>query len=298
MNAAATLDPVDVARRTVAEARRTLTAALRDGGIETPELDARVLIGHALGLDHAALAGDPARLLSHAEEDAIATLGRRRLAHEPVARIVGSKEFWSLALAVDHSTLVPRPETETVVEAVLDIIDRESGRRHPYRIIDLGTGSGAILLALLSELPNAFGVGTDINPRALQLARANARKLGIGRAVFVACDMANSLCGPFDIIVSNPPYVVSDELGALQPEVRLFDPSLALDGGPDGLSAYRTIATAAPQLLAPDGLIVAELGAGQETEVAALFAAVGLAPMGARPDLGGVGRALVVRNKA
>jgi release factor glutamine methyltransferase len=280
---------------TIAEARRSLIAQLRAGGVDSPELDARILIGHALGLDHAALAAAPARRLGAMEESAIAALARRRLAHEPVARIVGAKEFWSLNLAVSAATLVPRPETETVVEAALAAVAAQRPRARALRIADLGTGSGAILLALLSELPEAFGVGTDLDPAALALARGNARRLGLTRAAYVACDMAAALRGPFDLIVSNPPYIASGDIATLPPEVRLFDPRRALDGGPDGLDGYRAIAAGAPALLAPDGALVVELGAGQAEPAAALFAAAGLAPAPPRADLNRAPRALVMR---
>jgi release factor glutamine methyltransferase len=280
---------------TIAEARRSLIAQLRAGGVDSPELDARILIGHALGLDHAALAAAPARRLGAAEESAIAALAQRRLAHEPVARIVGVKEFWSLNLAVSAATLVPRPETETVVEAALAAVAARRPRARALCIADLGTGSGAILLALLSELPEAFGVGTDLDPAALALARGNARRLGLRRAAYVACDMAAALRGPFDLIVSNPPYIASGDIATLPPEVRLFDPRRALDGGRDGLDCYRAIAAVAPALLAPDGALVVELGASQAEPAAALFAAAGLAPAPPRADLNDVPRALVMR---
>jgi release factor glutamine methyltransferase len=278
---------------TVDQARRVWAAEFHAAGLDSPELDARILVGHALSLDHAGLVAASARKLGVDEESAIAALARRRLAHEPIARIVGSKEFWGLGLAVGAATLVPRPETETVVEAALAAVDR--GRARPLRIADLGTGSGAILLALLSELPNAFGVGIDTNPGALAIARDNARHLGLPRAAYVACDLAAALRGPFDLIVSNPPYVASADIAALPPEVRLFDPLRALDGGPDGLDFYRALGVAAPALLAADGALVVELGAGQAESVAALFAAAGLAPSAPRPDLSGVLRALVAR---
>lgn len=284
--------------RTIADARRTIAAELRAAGVDSPELDARLLIGHALSLDHAALAASASRILGAAEEGAIAALAARRLAREPVARIVGMKEFWSLQLHVDSATLVPRPETETVVEAALAVIDRRGARARLLRIADLCTGSGAILLALLTELPNAFGVGSDASPRALAVAQANARRLSLSRAGFVACDMAAALRGPFDIIVSNPPYIRSDEIGALPPEVSWFDPRLALDGGPDGLDCYRAIAASVATLLAPDGIIVLELGAGQAEPVTALLAAAGLAPSLPQPDLNNVPRALVAERRA
>jgi release factor glutamine methyltransferase len=277
---------------TIADARRAWTTKFRECGIESPELDARILVGHALGLDHAALAAASSRPLSASEQQAVAALAYRRITREPVARIVGTKEFWSLTLRVCAATLVPRPETETVVEAALDVIDRHGARSRPLRIADLGTGSGAILLALLSELPDACGIGTDLSTAALAIACDNAARLGLNRAHFVACDMAAALRGPFDLIVSNPPYIASADIAGLAPEVRDFDPRAALDGGPDGLAFYRAIAAAAPALLAPGGALIVELGAGQAQAVAALFAAAGLAPAAPRHDLNGVPRAL------
>jgi len=281
--------------RTVAAARREWAKCFRDAGIDSADLDARVLVGCALGLDRAGLAAADSHRLGRGEETAIAALAERRLTHEPVARIVGWKEFWSLPLRVDASTLVPRPETETVVEAALAAVDAAGWRARPLRVADLGTGSGALLLALLSELPNAGGVGTDVSVAALSVARDNARRLGLDRARFVACDMAAALRGPFDIIVSNPPYIASHEIAALAPDVRDFDPRQALDGGTDGLRFYRSIAAAAPALLAPGGVLIVELAAGQANVVAELFAAQGLAPLPPRPDLNGIPRALAAK---
>jgi release factor glutamine methyltransferase len=280
---------------TVGDARRAWAKKFRSSGIESPELDARILVGHSLGLNHAALAAADARRLSVDEETVIAALAQRRLAREPVARILGWKEFWSLKLRIDPATLVPRPETETVVEAALAAIEARGARAQSLRIADLGTGSGAILLALLSELPNASGLGSDVSTAALLVARDNARRLGLTRAHFVACDMAAALGGPFDVIVCNPPYIASGEIAALAVEVRDFDPHGALNGGPDGLDFYRAIAASAPALLAPRGVLVVELGATQAQPVAALFAAAGLVSLPPCPDLGGVPRALVAQ---
>jgi release factor glutamine methyltransferase len=288
-------NPGNAAAPTVGDARRAWAKKFQSSGIESPELDARILVGHGLGLDHTALAAAEARRLGVGEEAAVAALAQRRLAREPVARILGCKEFWSLTLRIDGATLVPRPETETVVEAALTAIEARGARAQTLRIADLGTGSGAILLALLSELPNAFGVGTDVSVAALAVAHDNARRLGPARAHFVACDMAAALRGPFDVVVCNPPYIASREIAALAPEVRDFDPRSALDGGPDGLDFYRTIAASAPALLSPQGVLVVELGAGQAQPVAALVAAAGLAPSPPRPDLMDVPRALVAQ---
>jgi release factor glutamine methyltransferase len=283
---------------TAAAARRALARELRAAGIDSPELDARLLVAHALELDHAALAAADARVLSRDEAEAIAALGRRRLAREPVARILGQKEFWSLKLRIDAATLVPRPETEMVVEAALAALDAVAARSHALRIADLGTGSGALLLALLAELPHAFGVGTDVSLGALAIARDNARRLGQSRAAFLACDMAAALDGPFDLVVANPPYIRSGDIAALAPEVRDFDPRSALDGGADGLDCYRTIAATVPRLLAPGGALVVEIGAGQAQAVSALLSAAGLAGAPPRPDLNGVQRALVGKKAA
>jgi release factor glutamine methyltransferase len=282
----------------VSAARRALAAAFRAAGIETPELDARVLTAHALGLEHAALAAGADRSVSAAEAETIAAAAARRLAREPVARIAGVKEFWSLPLRVTPATLVPRPETETVVEAAIAAVDAKGERMRALRIADLGTGSGALLLALLSELPHAFGIGTDISVAALAVAQENARLLGAGRAVLAACDFAASLRGPFDLIVSNPPYIPTHEIAGLAPEVRRYDPSLALDGGRDGLDGYRAIASAAPMLLAPGGNLVVEIGAGQAHDVAGLLAASGLAISAPRNDLLGIPRALLAAKAA
>ena len=295
-------DAATVARpdgaRTAAEVRRALTAKFHAAGLDSPDLDSRILIGHALGLDHAALAAAATRRLGADEENAIAALASRRLIGEPVARILGYKEFWSLPLRVDAATLVPRPETETVVEAALAAIDVGGPRSRKLRIVDLGTGSGALILALLSELPNAFGIATDTSTKALVVARDNARRLALSRAGFIACNMAAALRGPFDAIVSNPPYIASDDIASLAPDVRDFDPHLALDGGTDGLHFYRAIAAAAPTLLKPGGVLVVEFGIGQAEPVAHLFAAARLAPSPPRPDLNGTPRALVASKRA
>ena len=278
----------------VAAARRRLAQRFRDAGLDSPDLDARILVGHALSLDHAALAAQADRRLTDKEADAIAALAQRRLNREPVARIVGTKEFWGLPLALNADTLVPRPETETVVEAALAALG--DGRGRALRIADLDTGSGALLLALLRELPAARGVGTDISATALRCARSNAAVLGLAdRASFVACDHGAALGGGLDLVVANPPYVASGEIAGLAPEVRDFDPRRALDGGRDGLAAYRAIVGDARRLLAPHGLLVIELGTGQLDAVRALTTAAGLAPAAAcRNDLAGVPRALAV----
>jgi release factor glutamine methyltransferase len=281
----------------VAGARRQLAAEFRRRGLETPELDARLLMAHALALDHTGLATHAHRRLSITEAGDIAALAARRLAREPVARILGRKEFWGLPLRLNAETLVPRPETETVVEAALAALDRDGARSRALRVADLGTGSGALMLAFISELPAGIGIGTDLSAAALACARDNAATLGFAaRTAFVACDYGAALAGRFDLVVANPPYVARNEVAALAPEVRDFDPLRALDGGIDGLDAYRAIVADARRLLTPGGTLVLELGAGMATAVTALLGAAGLGLAGPpRHDLAGVARALVAR---
>ncbi len=273
--------------------RRKVAQRFRDHGLDTPDLDARILVGHALGLDRTALmlAGD--RRLEAAEIARIETLGARRLRREPIARITATKEFWGLPLTITPDVLVPRPQTETVVEQALAAVDRIGGRR-ALRIADLGVGSGAILIALLAELPNACAVGTDRDPAALALARVNARRLGVAaRAAFVACDFGAAVAPGCDLVVTNPPYIRTDEIAELEPDVREFDPRSAIDGGIDGLAAYRVIAIHARHMLVPGGHLIAEIGKGQGDAVAALFAAAGFGGIGIVPDLDGVSRVVV-----
>jgi release factor glutamine methyltransferase len=286
-------------RITITHARRELGRKLEREGIECAYLDARILIGHALALDHSALIRQAADVLNVDQAIRIAELGNRRLAHEPVARIVGHKEFWGLTFKLNRHTLVPRPETETLVEAALATFSDASAtsasdRSKALRILDLGTGSGALLLALLSELPNAFGIGTDVDPCALECARGNALAQH-ARASFVACDYGSALAPQFDIVVSNPPYISTSEIARLPAEVRDFDPKGALDGGADGLDAYRTVAAHAGRLLAPAGVLVVELGHGQAEPIMSIFKDAGLAPGEPQHDLSGIPRALPAR---
>lgn len=277
---------------TIASARRALKELLAQAGIDSADVDARLLIAHALGVDRTTVMTQGERALTADEVEQIDALAARRLKREPVARMLGSKEFWSLTLAVNPDVLVPRPETETVVEFALELIGK-AGRMERLRILDVGTGSGALLLALLKELPQATGTGTDISAGALQAARANAQRHGLApRCHFVNCDIMAGLKGPFDLIVSNPPYVAHDDIATLAPEVREYDPALALDGGLEGLDFYRAIAAEARRLLAPGGQLVVELGMGQEKVVRGMFSEAGLTAGEARPDLAGIPRAL------
>jgi release factor glutamine methyltransferase len=281
------------AEASIAEAIRLLSQSFRLANIESPDADARLLIGQALHLGRAQLIAQSDRLLEAREVNVISTLAARRLKHEPVARILGRKEFWSLELQVTPAVLVPRPETETLIESALDAVTTRGLRREKLRVLDIGTGSGALLLALLSELPNATGVGTDISAEALEVARANAERHGLSaRCTFIACGMAHGVAGPFDVILSNPPYIAGGDIASLPAEVRDYDPRLALNGGNDGLDFYRAIAVDALRLLAPDGRLIVELGAGQEAAVNALFTKAGLAAGTSRKDLAGTARAL------
>jgi release factor glutamine methyltransferase len=274
--------------------RREVAQRFRDRGLDTPDLDARILVGHALGLDRTALLLAGERRLEATEIARIETLAARRLRREPIARITATKEFWGLPLRITPDVLVPRPQTETVVEQALAAVERTGRRARTLRIADLGVGSGAILIALLTELPNAWAVGTDRDPAALALARENARRLGVAaRAAFVACDFGAAVAPGCDLVVTNPPYIRTDEIAALEPDVREFDPRGAIDGGVDGLAAYRGIAIHARHILTPGGHLIAEIGKGQGDAVAAIFAAAGLGGISIVPDLAGLSRVVV-----
>jgi peptide chain release factor 1 len=285
------------AGRTVETARRALTAQFRTQDIDSAELDARMLVGAVLGVDLTGLVTSAARLLTRDEAIRLEDLARRHLAGEPVARLLGVKEFWGLALQLSPATLVPRPDTETVVELALEIGRNEHHPDSRLRIADIGTGSGAILLALLSEWPDATGVGTDISPAAVRTASGNAARLRLApRAAFVACNYAAALSATFDLIVSNPPYIRSAEIAGLAREVREYDPLAALDGGADGLDAYRSLIPQAAGLLAAGGTLIVETGYGQSGPVAELMSAAGLTSAGPpKADLAGIPRAVAGR---
>ena len=279
---------------TIDTARRDLAKRFATAGLHSPLLDARLIVGGILDLDLTGLATQAQRPLMAEEIASIEGAALRRLHGEPVARIIGEKEFWGLPLALSAETLVPRPDTETLVEAVLSLC---ANREVPWRIADLGTGSGAILLALLSELPNASGVATDVSAEALRTAAGNAARCGVLKRVgFVACDYASALRGPFDVIVSNPPYIRSADIAELAVEVCDHDPHRALDGGADGLDAYRTIMRGVSSLLAPQGYLAMEIGADQAADVIRFMSDAGLdAEPAPRPDLGGHPRVVIGR---
>lgn len=271
----------------VSEAVRRIAARLQEAGIETPRREARLVLAHALGREPATLgaAGD-------VPEDCGLALAERRARREPLAYITGRREFWSLEFEVSPATLIPRPDSETLIEAAL-AARPERGRVR--RILDLGTGTGCLLLAALSEYPEAFGLGVDLSPEAAMLARRNARRLGMqDRAAFLAGDWAEALAGRFDLILANPPYIPALEIAALMPEVSDHEPRLALDGGADGLDAYRRIVAGLPASLAAGGVAILELGIDQADAVAALARGAGYSAE-SRADLAGVPRALLIR---
>jgi len=279
---------------TLGEAARAAATRFAAAGIDTPEADARALAREAFGLDAARLitrAGDAADVHALARLEGLVA---RRLGGEPVDRILGRREFWGLDFILAPETLAPRADTETVVQAALDAV---GGRDRPLSVLDLGVGSGCILLALLSELPRATGLGVDRSFGAARAARANAERLGLGgRARFVVGNWSAALGSRFDLVVSNPPYIASADMAGLDREVRDHDPAHALDGGADGLDAYRVIVADLPARLNPGGAATLELGAGQEADVTRLALKAGLRVDGAaRADLGAVPRALVIR---
>ncbi len=271
----------------IAAAQRAFAAA----GLATPRLDAELLVAHARGCARVELAWRRREPLAAEAQTAIAALVERRLRREPVARILGGRDFWAHRFALSPAVLDPRPETETLVEAALaHMTDADRA----YRILDLGTGSGALLVSLLAERPRATGIGIDIEAAAVAVAAANAAATGVAsRAGFVVGDWGAALAARFDIVVCNPPYVAEPDLARLAPEVG-FDPRRALDGGRDGLDGYRQLAPATLALLAPGGAAFFELGFGQREAVAALFAAAGGHVVGVRADLAGIDRCLVV----
>ena len=276
-----------------------IARVLREAGVESPVIDARLLVCHALTTDRLGLLRDPYRPLGDAA-GALASAVRRRQAREPVSRIIGERAFWGRSFRISPATLDPRADSETLVAAALEVagsIQAARGGRQ-LRLLDLGTGTGCLLLTLLAELPDAEGTGIDISPAALVVAKDNAANLGLAdSAQFIVGDWAKGLAGPFDLIVANPPYIRRGELSGLAPEVVRYDPVLALDGGEDGLSAYREILEHLPAL-ALDGGILLEVGQGQAGDVQELLVkAIAHEPAGARnsaahrwQDLSGIDR--------
>lgn len=279
---------------TLQRAMRDAAATLREAGMTTSDLDARVLAAYATGRSAAQLIADGNMPLEPSAELKLAASIARRAAGEPVARIVGHREFWGLDFTLNEATLEPRPDTETVVEATLEAVDAGQGRGAALRLVDLGTGSGCLLVALLVELPAAFGIGIDIDETALRAARHNATTNGVGsRASFMVGNWTAALAGGVDVIVANPPYIRSCLISTLAAEVAWYDPRAALDGGEDGLDAYRALLPGAAAALAEHGMLILEHGIEQQQPLMELIGRAGLAVRGARHDLAGLDRVLI-----
>ena len=273
---------------------RVMADALRGTGIVDPAFDARLLLCAAAGIDHLDLVRDPEFELGDEAAERLEAFLARRLNREPISRILGTRGFWSLDLEVTPDVLDPRPDSETLIDAALEFfVDRQN---EPLRIADLGAGSGALLCALLDVFPAATGVGVDISDAACAVARRNLGAQGFhGRFSVLRGGWATAGRGPFDLVVSNPPYIATADIEGLDPEVRNFDPILALDGGADGLAAYREIVALLPGMLAVDGLAVLEIGHDQAEAVPALARAEALRVAEVRRDFGGKPRAILLR---
>lgn len=283
-----------MATATVADALADVRRRLAEGGVPGAAREARLLVGGLLKLEPAALISDGARILTESERDLLASAIVRRLDRESVHRILGSRAFFDLVLTLSPDTLEPRPDTEILVERLIPRAQKVVADKGTCRVLDIGTGTGAICLALVHAVPNVVGTGTDISPGALDTARVNARLNGLAdRFDAVESDWFAGIDGAYDIIVSNPPYIRSDVLEGLDDEVRRFDPRRALDGGRDGLDAYRAIAGGAAGHLAPGGIVGLEIGYDQKEPVTALMCENGFRLLEAARDLGGNDRALI-----
>lgn len=295
-----TIEAADISADALLRAARQ---RLSRAGVETAALDACVLLTFVLGIDRTALIASPGRRVSTRELRQYDALIERRVRREPVSRIIGRREFYGLDFALVPETLDPRPDTETIIERCREISMIQARPGWPGRIVDLGTGTGAIVITLLTLFPQSIGIGTDWSFAAVRQARSNAISLGVGkRAKFVAGDWGAALGGGADLIVANPPYLETDVIAALSPEVAIHDPLLALDGGGDGLAAYRAIAQDVCRILAPDGWLVVEVGAGQAAAVKAIFEMAGLAESEfiapVARDLGGIERVVCMQRPA
>ncbi len=268
---------------TLVEAWTATRDRLKAAGLEGPVIDARILVEAASGASRADIIGDPRRPLSAQQAAVLDGFVARRLRREPISHILGRKGFWTIMLKVSSDVLTPRPESETLVELVL----RDLPEHRPFSLLDLGAGSGALLLAILAERPAGKGLGVDLSEEALAVARENAANLGMaGQVALLRGDWTTGLAeGGFDVVVSNPPYVPTDDIATLAPEVRDHEPRLALDGGPDGLASYRRLAPEIMRVLKPGGRFAVEVGHDQATAVEALFAGAGAVERATARDL-------------
>lgn len=280
-----------IAATTIGAAHRAAAARLAVAGLAEPRREARLILALALEVDPATVLGYPERGVDEAAQARLGALIARRLRHEPYSRLKGRREFWSLDFALSPETLDPRPDSEALIEAALAHLPDRQAR---LRILDFGTGTGCLLLALLTELPNAVGLGIDIQPGAVETARRNAAALGLeARAQFKQGDWDREIEGQVDVILANPPYIPSKSIPSLAPEVAVFDPPAALDGGADGLDAYRLLAPATQRLLTQGGLACFEFGSGQTVSVVRLLCESGLTINEIRRDMAGLERCVV-----
>ncbi|MBK6895094.1 MAG: peptide chain release factor N(5)-glutamine methyltransferase [Alphaproteobacteria bacterium] len=269
---------------TLGEIFQTIKKSLEAGGIEHPGFEARLIIERRTGLDQAVLISEPARLVSQTQRHKILDDVSQRLSGKSLHRIYGEREFWGLPFYMGPQTLEPRPDTETLISVALALF----GGELPAKVLDLGTGSGCILLSLLKEWPDSEGIGVDLSFETLKVAQENAERLGVrDRARFICGSWAEALKGPFELVVSNPPYIVRSEIPGLAPEVRDHDPILALDGGEDGLEAYRQIFSMLPRLISRSGKALFEIGSEQEESVMRLAEKYGFSIRKAHRDLAG-----------
>ncbi|MGB4106870.1 MAG: peptide chain release factor N(5)-glutamine methyltransferase [Alphaproteobacteria bacterium] len=266
---------------------------MANSGIESPELEARWLIKHHLDLDWAEIISNPDKIPADSGIKAIESDLQRRVKGEPLSRIEGTREFHGLEFIVTKDTLDPRPETEILVDHALKLFHG----KHPAKILDMGTGTGCIIITLLKAWPETQGLATDISPGALETAKKNARQHGVaGRLAFKQADWGEGIAGPFDLILSNPPYIRHSDIESLEKEVRNHDPILALSGGFDGLEAYKNIFFALPRLLNPGGKALFEIGAGQEADIVRLSRESRIRVEAVRPDFAGIPRVVEISN--
>ena len=263
------------------------TDDFRARGIQNPRLDAELIVAFALGIDRTHVIIDANRPLEGAELAKLRELVKRRRAHEPVAYLRGEREFYGLTFRVDSRVLIPRPDTETLVDVALA---RSAHLSLSMRQLDLCTGSGCVAIAMAKQRPTAKVTATDLSEDALALARENALRLGAYNVAFVPSDLFERVTGKFDVITANPPYIPTAEVETLQPDIKDFEPRLALDGGADGLAIVRRIVQEAPAFLAPGGLLAMEIGAGEAPDVRALFEARGFTDVRVERDIARIER--------